>query len=144
MIAVDDENPAVRVIQVVAGNRSANGAGVQFRIDAVDVPGLTEPITVAVDLGESSKDVDDLLAAKKEEPKSVRARELILDILEDGEQESDALDARVARETGLSARTARDVRMSLGHEGLVKAHPEKDEDGTVTCWKVSRSAAPRP
>jgi hypothetical protein len=65
MIAKDDEDPLVRHIQVVAGNRSLNGAGQAFRIDAVDVPGLKEPITVAIALGESAKSVDQLL---NEEP----------------------------------------------------------------------------
>ena len=35
MIAVDDEDPAVRHIQVVAGNRSLNGTAQAFRIEAV-------------------------------------------------------------------------------------------------------------
>ncbi len=144
MIAVDDQDPAARVIQVVAGNRSPNGSAQAFRIDAVEVPGLAEPITLAVELGESSKSVDDLLAVKLGS-KSAKARELILNILEDeGEQESDALDARVARETGISAKTARNVRSELANEGLVKPHPDKDEFGEIVRWKVSRSAAPRP
>lgn len=144
MIAADDESPDVRVIQVVAGNRSANGAAQAFRIDAVDVPGLSEPITLAVELGESSKQVDDLLGVKKEGSKSAAARELILDILEgEGEQESDALDARIARETGIVAKTVRNLRSDLVNEGLIRSHPDKDEFGEILRWKVSRTAAPR-
>lgn len=83
------------------------------------VAGLKEPVTIAVALGESSKSVDELLATReRSDSKSTRARELILDILEgEGDQESDTLDARVASEIGLSARTVRDVRMKLGDEG---------------------------
>jgi hypothetical protein len=143
-IAVDDEDPTVRVIQVAAGNRSLNGSAQAFRIEAVDVPGLAEPITLAVDLGHSSKSVDDLLATQATTTKTATARELILDILEaEGEQEADALDARVARETGLAAQTIRNARVALGKEGLTKALPDKDEFGAITCWKITRSGAPR-
>ena len=48
MIAVDDEDPLLRHIQVVAGNRSLNGSAQAFRIEAATVEGLTEPITRAV------------------------------------------------------------------------------------------------
>ena len=145
MIAVDDEDPLIRHIQVVAGNRSLNGSAQAFRIDAVDVAGLSEPITLAVALGESAKSVDQLLETRNvPETKTDQARDLLLDILdEEGEQESDALDAHVARETGLSARTVRDARMTLAREGLVKARPDKDEFGTITGWRVNRTAAPR-
>lgn len=145
-IAVDDEDPAVRHIQVVAGNRSLNGSAQAFRIEAVTVEGLTEPITLAVALGESAKSVEDLLETRRSgETKTDRARELILDILEDeGPQESDALDARVASETGLAAKTVKNARNALRNEGLIKSYPDKDELGTILRWRVSRTAAPRP
>lgn len=146
MIAVDDEDPQLRHIQVVAGNRSLNGAARQFRVDTIEVPGLDEPITVAVDCGESTKSVDELLQTRKTpDTRTAKARELLLDVLqEQGEQESDALDAHVARETRLAARTVRDTRMALAREGLVKARPEKDDFGEVQRWKVYRTEAPRP
>jgi predicted transcriptional regulator len=143
MIAADDEDPQVRHIQVMAGNRSLNGAAQAFRIEAVQVRGLAEPITLAVPLGESVKSVDDLLI-RRPDTKTGHARELILDILEsEGEQESDALDARIARETNLAARTVQNVRGELRDDGLVKPVPEKDEFGSVTRWIVTRTAAPR-
>lgn len=146
MIAVDDDDQDVRVIQVVAGNRARNGSAQAFRIEAVEVPGLAEPITRAVDLGASTKSVDTLLAATKREPsRTAGARDLILDILDDeGEQESDTLDARVALETGLAAQTIKNARTALGKDGLLKSYPDKDETGAITCWKVYRTAAPRP
>lgn len=145
MIVADDEDERLRHVQVVAGNRSLSGAGQLFRIEAVEVPGLAEPITLAVALGESAKSVDDLLSARdRGDSKSARARELILDILEnEGEQESDTLDARVARETGLAVGTVRNARSELRKEGLLKPHPEKDEYGAVVRWIVSRTQAPR-
>lgn len=143
-IANDDEDPMVRHIQVVSGNRSSNGSAQAFQIEAVPVEGLTEPITRAVELGESGKDVETLLGTQPAVTKTDRARELILDILEnDGEQESDALDARVARETGLAAKTVRNARSRLSKAGLVKPVPEKDEHGSVVRWVVFRTGAPR-
>jgi hypothetical protein len=129
----------------VAGNRSLNGAGQAFRIDAVEVAGLTEPITLATALGESAKSVDELLATRdRSGSKSARARELILDLLEgEGDQESDALDARVAQATCLKAGTIKNVRIGLRDEGLVKMYPDKDEHGTILRWNVGRTVASR-
>jgi hypothetical protein len=144
MIAVDDEDPLLRHVQVLAGNRSLNGSAQAFRIDAVDVPGLTEPITVAIELGESAKSVDDLLATRARSTKTDRARELLLDILDDeGPQESDTLDARVARETGLAAGTVRNARTNLKNAGLISVYPKKDETGAIQRWRVARTGAPR-
>jgi hypothetical protein len=144
MFARDDEDAMVFHVQVVAGNRSGHGAAQAFRLELRDV-GLAEPVTYASELGDSNKDVDDLLAAPRRSSKSQSARELILDILErDGQQESDALDARVAHETGLSARTVQNQRVALKNQGLIRNVPLKDEHGTVERWMVARTAAPRP
>ena len=145
MIAVDDQDEDVRHIQCVAGNRSRNGKAQSFRIEAVAVEGLTEPITVARELGESDKSVDTLLETRVvPETKTGKASDLILDILEEeGDQESDALDAHVAAEHGLSARTVRDVRMELSRQGLIKSVPVKDEHGAVQRWSVCRTGAKR-
>jgi hypothetical protein len=147
MIVADNEDPLLRHIQVVAGNRSLNGSAQAFRIEAVPIQGLAEPITKAVELGEYTKSVDDLLSNPSRQPESRtdQARELLLDILDnDGAQESDALDARVANETGLAAKTVRNVRSKLSDEGLVRPSPVKDEAGTVLRWTVARTGAPRP
>jgi hypothetical protein len=144
MVATDDQDPDTRHIQVMAGNRSRNGHAQTFRIEEARVDGLDEPVTVAVELGESAKNVDDLIGSKPgTESKSGTARELILDILEDGEQESDTLDARVANETGLAAQTVRNQRAALKNAGLIKVFPHKDEHGAVTRWIVTRTQAPR-
>jgi hypothetical protein len=146
MIAVDDQDPTVRHIQVVAGNRSLNGAAQSFRIEAVPITGLDEPITVAVDLGESTKSVDTLLTAQPtgEESKSDQARDRILDLLEgEGDQDSDVLDARIAADTGLKAKTIRNLRTGLADQGLLKPYPVKDEHGAILRWRVGRTGAPR-
>jgi hypothetical protein len=148
MIVRDDEDDTVRHIQVVAGNRSSTRAGTMFRIEAVQVGDLAEPITLAVDLGESIKDIDDLLGAKAAEPSnSEQARDLILDTLEtaDGmECESDALDALVAAATGLKAKTVQNNRTKLKDAGLIGAYPVKDEEGEIKRWMVRRTSAVRP
>ncbi len=151
MIAVDDEDPLVRHIQVVAGNRTLNGAGRMFRIDAVDVEGLDEPITLAVDLGESEKSVDVLLDSRgpdREESKSAQAKELILDYLEaqPGQtEESDALDALIADRAGLAVGTIRNLRTQLRDEGLIRPVPDKDPVTLeILQWNVVRTLAPRP
>lgn len=147
LMAADDEDEFLFHAQVVAGNRGPrSSAGQAFRLELVDVD-PAEEITRLTLTGASSKDVNDLLgvqASKGDESKTARARELILDILEDGDKlESDALDARVAKETNLTVRTVRNTRSGLAKEGLIQPYPEKDEFGEIVCWKVYRTAAPR-
>lgn len=147
-IAKDDEDPQISHIQCVTGNRLPSGTpGRMFRIEGVLLDGLQEEVTRASWIGDSSKDVETMLAAAstKEPSASAAAADLILDILErEGEQESDTLDARIARETGLSAKTVRNQRGRLKSGGLISAVPEKDEYGAVTRWLVRRTQAPRP
>jgi hypothetical protein len=134
-------------IQCLVGNRlPPETPGRAFRIEGVPVEGLENEITKVTWKGESTEQVEALIGAKPTPPpnRMGEARELILDILdEEGEVESDALDARVANETGLAARTVRDVRYGLNGEGLTRAVPVKDEFGTVTAWLVTRTLAPR-
>ena len=120
MIVNDDEDDAVHHVQVVAGNRSATRGGVMFRIDGVMLDGLTEEVTHAVELGASTKDIDDLLMPQtKADSKSRKARELILEMLEREPSgiESDTLDAAVANATGVATKTVRNVRGELSRRG---------------------------
>jgi hypothetical protein len=108
MIAVDDEDELVRHIQVVAGNRSLNGSAQAFRIDAVQVEGLTEPITKAVELGESEKSVEDLIGAKPEGRALVDAelvQAVVLRELETGAKTRAYLDTVCEDELGVGANT---------------------------------------
>ena len=147
LMAADDEDDRLFHAQVVAGNRGPRNAGRAFRLRLVDVPPATE-ITLAVAEGESNKNVEDLLGARSQSDqptsRSTLASELILDILDqEGSQESDALDARVASETGIAAKTVRNLRGKLKTDGFINAYPQKDEDGTVARWMVGRTLAPR-
>jgi putative DNA primase/helicase len=146
-VARDNEDPQISHVQCVAGNRlPADTPGRMFRIEGVLLPGLENEVTCAVWMGESTKDVETILSAGSEKPpsKSKAARELILDILDaEGEQESDTLDARVAREAGIAAKTVQNIRSALRAEGLVKPRKQTSEDGTVEQWLVGRTNAPR-
>lgn len=146
-VARDNEDADVSHVQCVSGNRLPAGTpGRMFLIDGVLLPGLENEVTRATWIGDSSKDVETMLGNSnvKEPSRSEAARELIQDILDDeGEQESDALDARVAQETGIAAKTVQNVRVKLRGDGLIASRPEKDEHGAVIRWLVSRTHAPR-
>lgn len=148
LMAVDDEDDNLFHAQVVAGNRGPRGnSGRAFRLELVDVHPARE-ITLVTPAGESQKDVEALLGGKPghDAPtsRSAEASELILDILEnEGEQESAALDARIAAETGLKAGTVRNLRTRLRDQGLAHAVPDKDEFGAVQRWLIRRTSAPR-
>jgi hypothetical protein len=147
-VALDPDDLRTSHVECVSGNRLPAGTpGRMFRIEGALLPGLTQEVTRAAWLGDSTKDVETLLSSSAAKPatKSAAAKELILDILDEtSSMESDALDARVAEETGVSAKTARNLRGELKNEGLVRAYVgSKNEDGTVAKWYVARTAAPR-
>jgi len=144
-IARDDQDRAVRHIQVVAGNRAPDSKAQHFRIVPHKLEELDEPVTRCIDLGQSEKDVDELLAmAIKEPSKSDKAKSVLLDILEErGDQNSDVLDAEVAKRVGLAAKTIRNVRTDLRNDGLIGVRPVKDESEMVDHWIVYRTLEPR-
>jgi AAA domain len=137
----------LHVLEVTKSNIGPEGAGQNLRLRIVEIPaedGDTAKAPLLERDGDATQTVDELLAKPKRESQSGKARELILDILEnEGEQESDGLDARVAKETGLAAGTVRNQRTALAKDGLIKNVPAKDEHGTVVAWKVTRSQAAR-
>ncbi len=149
LMAADDEDELLFHYQVVAGNRGPKSSGRALRLELVDVLPATE-ITLTIPEGESAKNVEHLLGGNKgagaPESKSAQARDLILDVLDDeGPQESDAFDARIAAEMGISAKTVKNLRSQLKNEGLLSAQPlERSDNGTVARWGVARTLAPRP
>lgn len=146
VIAKDDKDQSIRHIQVVAGNRAPGGKAQHFRIEPCKLPELAEPVTRCIDLGQSEKNVDDLLAITIKEPsKTDKAKNLLLDILEErSDQNSDRLDAEVGAKVGLAAKTIRNVRAELRDEGLIGVRPVKDEETQmVDHWIVFRTSEPR-
>ncbi|HXH87321.1 MAG TPA: AAA family ATPase [Gaiellaceae bacterium] len=146
--AIDDEDELLFHLQVIAGNRGPrNEAGRTYTVDLVTLTGLNEPVTRATPGAASTKNMDELLDRRDQPHKSSShtARELILDLLEtNGRTESDTLDAEVAQQTGLAAKTIRNLRAELRKDGLISAIPDKDEHGQVQRWLAARTAAPRP
>ena len=147
-VARDEVDASISHLQCIAGNRLPPGTpGRMFQISGVLLPGLKNEVTKATWLGESTKDVEQMLKTTqaKEPSKSAAASKLILDIL-DGvpSMESDTLDARVAGEIGVAAKTVQNIRTGLKEQGLVRVYPEKDEDGIVVRWFCGRTLAPRP
>jgi hypothetical protein len=110
-----------------------------FRIELVDVVPGGEPVTKAVEIGASRKQVGELLEADSSASKSDQARKLILELTESGPVGSAQLDAQVAQATELAVRTVRDLRLKLGKEGLVRAIPDNHDGGTRKSWFVART-----
>jgi hypothetical protein len=121
-------------IAVVGGNRSARGSARAFQIELVDIPGLNEPVTRALDAGPSPRSVDELLGAspdaKRKAPKRDAARAVILRELANGPQRLDRLKAVCAAETGCSSETAWMAANALKAEGLATCH----NSGPATPW----------
>jgi hypothetical protein len=134
MVAVDDEDPLVRHIQVVAGNRSLSGSAQAFRIDAVAVAGLAEPITLAVPLGESAKSVEDLVGAKPDGAARVAAelvQSAILRALETGEKSRAFIDEVCRDELAVSPNAVYKSGLKpLRDAGRIKAR----KDGLRGAW----------
>jgi hypothetical protein len=139
MIAVDDEDELVRHIQVVAGNRSLNGSAQAFRIEAVDVEGLTEPITRAIALGESSKSVEDLVGTTptggKARVSSDLVQSTVLEALSTGEKSRGYLDAVCADELGVNPDTVYKSGLKpLREHGRIRASKGGMNDGWY--WRL--------
>jgi hypothetical protein len=142
----DDRDEDLRHLTVVTGNRVKGGAGRLYRIEGVKPANGGEEVTRAVLVGDSHKHADELLENAQPASRSSRARDLILDALEQApgmQIEADTLDAQIANETGLATRSIRNQRVQLKSDGLIRNLPEKDEHGTVTRWIVARTNAPR-
>ena len=133
MVAVDDDDPLLRHVQVVAGNRSLNGSAQAFRIDAVEVEGLSEPITLAVALGESEKSVEDLIGAKPDGRVRVpaeRVQEAILEALATGEKSRAYLDEACGDELGVNSDTVYKSGLApLRKAGQIRARKEGLNEG---------------
>ncbi len=143
----DDVDKATRHLFVATGNRAPDDTpGLMFRIEGHLLDGHEHEVTRMVELGASAKDPDELLATRRprQSSKSDAARTLILRSLQAAEGqslESDVLDAEIAKRTGLEAKTVRNIRSEMRKEGLVRAVPQKDEEGEVQRWFVTLTGA---
>ncbi len=139
--AVDDEDKAVRHVQVIAGNRVPHGeAGISFRISGIRLGELgpdAEPVTRAEPLGRSEKDVETLLGTGQPERSGSKrdlARKVILRELATGRKPLDHLKATTASEGSVSGETTWQVANELKKEGVVDCEVERNSDGTAKRW----------
>lgn len=144
-VAPDDEQDLLFHIAVIAGNRSARGAGRTFRIDLVDLSehGLTEPVTRAVDAGASSKSIDDLLGqheTRRPAPKREAAATIILHELADEPKPLDHLKAVCIAEIGCSGETVWQAANSLKANGEVDRR--NSGPGTPWVWFLTSESLP--
>jgi hypothetical protein len=119
----------------------------------VETDGGPSEVSRVVWDGESAVDVEELLAARHEPPEASRsgdARALMLATLHAAPGQrmgAEELDAVIAEQAGISAKTVRNLRGELGANGRgwLKAIPVKDEFGEVLRWDVGLTAgAPGP
>ena len=132
-MAYDDEDPDVRVLEVVKSNIGPKGVGRNYRIRVVEVDGLDEPVPMLVAEGAATKAVDDLIA-KTQRGKRIPAelvRELILAELQTGEKPRSYLDQIASEKLGASTDTVYQSGLDpLRKDSRVKAR----KDGTVGGW----------
>ena|GEM_PF-3757107 len=136
LAAVKDKADNVHV-HPIKGNRIAGReAGREYVLEGRPLLDFPETIVCCVERGVSEADVDELLAGTADTV-SQEAEEILLRIVsEEGEIESDLIDARVCAETGLAVRTVKNVRFDLQRRGLIRPWPEKGIDGTIVRWWV--------
>jgi hypothetical protein len=139
--APDDEDDMVFHVEVVAGNRSGRGAAQAYRIDLRDV-GLGEDVTYAVELGESGKSVDQLLATASvpRGAKRESAKDLILRELANGPQTLDHIKAVAAAEIDASGQTVWRAANALKAEGKTKSY--NSGPGTPWYWRLTEQDVP--
>lgn len=132
-------------VRAVKGNRvRATEAGVRFELESAQYLDWTETVVRAIEAGESFEDIDSLLESSKRTGTSEAARAAVIRILRaaGGVMESDTLDAAVVAETGLVAKTVRNLRTELRDRGWLRAYPEREGD-RISRWLVSlTNAAP--
>jgi hypothetical protein len=152
-IVMDDQDEDIRHVQVVAGNRIPRGtASRSFRIVGAHVVKGGEPVAKAEFLEGDGKDVDEMLQSEPSRNNS-RTRQVkmaMLDLLEDvsdtgGSIESNTLTAQVADIVkGATPAIIKKAKDWLKENGLIEFFPNKDEDGKILQWNITRTSVPRP
>jgi hypothetical protein len=143
IVAADPEADNVFHIIVRAANRSARGTGRKFRIELADV-GLDEPVTRAVDLGESTEDVDELLGVQRTTsrpaPKRDAAAKTILRELAVEPRQLDYLKAVCIAEINCSGDTVWQAANALKASGEVETR--NSGPGTPWFWSLTSGSNP--
>jgi AAA domain len=131
-MAYDDEDPDVRIVEVVKSNIGPKNIGRNYRIKTAAVEGVKDEQPLLVAEGAASKSVDDLIAATKKgkriPPELVR--ELVLAELESGEKSRKHLDEVALEKLGASGDTVYQSGLDpLRKAGRVKARKESTTSG---------------
>jgi hypothetical protein len=135
VIARDDEDPDKRHIQTVAGNRSGASDAFAFRIERREVEGLSEPVTVAVELEEAGKSVDAMLTGQHVGTvSSEKIQEAILLALETGPKSREYLDAVLTDELGVSHDTVYKRGLAPMNKWKIRSRKEGLHGGWV--WEL--------
>ena len=132
-MAYDDEDPDLRILEVIKSNIGPKGIGRNYRVKTVDVPGLSEPVPLLVPEGAATKTVDDLIASthRGKRVPSELLQALVLAELETGEKSRDYLDDVAKEKLGANPDTVyKGGLYPLKTAGRIK--PRKD--GTDGGW----------
>jgi AAA domain len=129
-MAYDDEDPDVRVVEVIKSNIGPKGVGRNYRLKTVDVDGLAERLPLLVEESAATKSVDELIRAAswaKRIPGEL-VRELVLAELETGEKSRQYLNTVAEEKLGASHDTVYKSGLTpLRKEGLIVARKESVE-----------------
>jgi hypothetical protein len=131
-MAYDDDDPDVRVVEVVKSNIGPKNIGRNYRVKTATVDGLDQPQPLLVAEGAASKSVDDLIAATKRGKRipAELVRELILAEVETGEKSRKHLDAIALEKLGANPDTVYKSGLEpLNRAGRVKARKESTTGG---------------
>jgi AAA domain len=131
-MAYDDEDADLRVVEVVKSNIGPKGIGRNFRIRAVTIAEVNDPVPVLVPEGPASKSVDELIAASKRGKRipAELVRELVLAELETGEKSRKHLDTVAMEKLGASANTVYQSGLEpLRKDDRIKARKESTTGG---------------
>jgi AAA domain len=142
-MAYDDDDPDVRVLEVIKSNIGPKGVGRNYRLRTVDVDGLAEPVPILVPEGPATKSVDELIAAtsKGKRVPGELVRALILAELATGEKSRKHLDAVALEKLGASGNTL----YRSGLDPLRKGDwikPRKDGTDGGWYWRLARVETP--
>ncbi len=125
-MAYDDEDPDVRVAEVVKSNIGIAGEGRNFRVVPVVVEGVEKPVPRLEDEGVASKSLNTLLLANRDVKRvpSMMLQEALLVELAKGQRDRDFLNRVMLSTLGASAD-------SVYKFGLAKLK----DSGEAKCWK---------
>lgn len=149
LAAVADEQKNVHVHPIKGNRVPTQEAGRKYRLEGMQVADLEESVVRAIEMGESTEDIDELLekSTKKSLPptkrKQIEAAMVKLLRSKGGEMESDKLDSEVAQSVGTSVEYVRKHRGVMKTDlGWLRVYPDRDGD-RITKWMVTlTNAAP--